>query len=420
MLERGWLTAALWILCLSASLVARADSSNPNLLPLGENEPYLGNTGIGRANDTGAVYYNPSGLAELLEDRISVSGAAYLHFQTHADTFLNVDNTNVPFNASGFATIPFLYVATRRAGDWVGALSVLVPASLSLDNSLPFETPNTRGNTIYSQSQSELWIGLSAAHKLSYRWSLGLTLYGIQHHESQTLGFDLQNKNDPSSFASSISQLNLNTFGLSAIVGLSYVPTDWLRFGLRAQSALWQLYGSGSSYQVTHLVSNGVPMTTGENVSGEAHAPIPFDFGIGFALNPWEPLTLLADASLQLGETYSTFPDSATMNQTVNLATTPRVNVGLELRFSPEWALRVGGFYNPSTGGGHPGDADYLKEDYFGFSGGIGLSDTHVRTTLGGYFAQSSGTATLGATGGATTSLSSTIVAVLLTTAYVF
>ena len=154
MLERGWLVGAGIVLCLSAA-IARADSNNPNLLPLGEYEPYLGNTGIGRPNDTGAVYYNPSGLAELAEDRISVSGAAYLHFETHADTFLNIDNTNIPFNASGFITIPFLYAATRRIGDWVGALSVLVPETLTLDNSVPFDTTNTKGNTIYSQNNAD-------------------------------------------------------------------------------------------------------------------------------------------------------------------------------------------------------------------------------------------------------------------------
>ena len=61
--------------CLVVSSTARADNSNPNLIPFGETESFLGNAGVGRANDTGAVYYNPSGLAELESGRISVSAA---------------------------------------------------------------------------------------------------------------------------------------------------------------------------------------------------------------------------------------------------------------------------------------------------------------------------------------------------------
>jgi hypothetical protein len=410
--------AALACVCCS-SAIARAGNANPNLYPLGENEPFMGNTGVGRANDTGAVYYNPSGLAELDADRISVSGSAYLAFSTHSDGFLNVDNTNVPFDASGFVTVPSLYAATRRLGDWIGALSVLVPDSVSLDNSLSFETPSTRSKIVYSLNQSELWIGLSLARKLGEHWSVGLSLYGIQHHEAQTLGVDIQNKTDANAFASSISQLSIDTFGLSAILGVTYLPTSWLRFGLRAQTPLWQLYGWGSSYETNHVVVDGTTTTSGENVTGQANSPMPFDFSLGTAVTLWKALTLLADVSLQIAESYSTFPGSL-LDEMVVLNTTPRVNVGLELRLTSEFTLRLGGFYNPSTNAGTPGDANYAKDDYFGLSGGIGFSEAHVRTGLGGYFTQSSGSMTPTGTTGTTSSVTNRSIAVLLTTAYVF
>jgi hypothetical protein len=405
---------------LCVPLAARADSSNPNLFPLGENESFLGNTGVGRAVDTGAVYYNPAGLAELPSGRIAVSGALYLSFSTHADAFVNLDNTNVPFDASGFVTIPSLYVATRRLGDWVGALSVLVPESLQLDNRLPFTTPSRRGNIVYSQSLSELWIGLSAARKLDERWSLGLTVFGIQRQQTQTLGLDLQSTATATEFTSSISQLSLNTFGLSATLGLSYLAADWLRFGLRAQTALVQLFGSGTSYQVTHNPS-GTPPTSVEDVHGDANYAMPFDFSVGTAVLPFESLTLLADVSLQLeAPSYSTFPASGIFNETIVLKTTPRFNVGVEVRPSPAFPVRLGGFYNPSARGGTPGDANYSKDDYYGLSGGIGFNDAHVRTTLGGFYTQSSGSMTPVGALGTTASVSNRGGGVLLTTAYVF
>jgi hypothetical protein len=414
------LFAALLAFGWCISLAAYANNSNPNLYPLGENEPFLGNTGIGRADDTGAVYYNPSGLAELAADRIAVSGAAYLVFSNHSDAFLNIDNTNIPFNTSGYVTIPSLYAATRRAGAWVGAFSVLVPETLTLDNSLPLDTPNTHGKIIYSSNQSEIWFGLSAARKLGEHWSVGLSLFGIQHHMAQTLGLDIQNKNMASTFTSSISQLSLDTFGFSAILGVTYLPTHWLRFGLRAQTPLWQIYGAGSSYQTNHVVTNGMVTTTGENVAGQANSPMPFDFGVGAAVTPWEPLTLLADVSLQIGESYSTLPASMALNQMVALNTTPRVNVGMEIRLNRAFTLRFGGFYNPSTNGGNPGDPSYAKDDYYGLTGGIGFSETHVRTSLGGYYTQSSGSMTTVGVTPATSSVTNRGIAGLVTTAYVF
>jgi hypothetical protein len=132
----------------SAVGIARADNSNPNVIPFGETESFLGNAGVGRANDTGAVYYNPSGLAELESGRISVSGAVYMSFSVQYQAALNIDNTNIPLSVSGFDTIPSTYVAVRRFGDWVGAFSVLVPTSMILSDHVSFSTPNTTTNVV--------------------------------------------------------------------------------------------------------------------------------------------------------------------------------------------------------------------------------------------------------------------------------
>jgi hypothetical protein len=374
---------------------------------------------VGRADDTGAVYYNPSGLAELREGRVAVSGAVYLSFNTHYDAVLHIDNTDVPFEESGFVTIPSTYVATRRLGDWVGALSVLVPSSFQENNRLPFTTPNYQSNILLSQNVSELWIGLSAAHKLGEHWSLGLSVFGIQHEETSTLGYDLGN---PATmmFGTLLSQTDFNVFGFLATIGASYIATDWLRFGLRAQTPLLQVYGKETAFRAIHpLTLTGAPQTKLDDVTGPANYAMPFDFTLGTALTVSDVLALLADVSLQLGGSYSTFPSSATFNGVVTLKPTPRFNLGMELKPAPAFPVRLGLYYNPSADGGSPGDSNFLKQDFYGLTAGVGLNDVHVRTSVGAFYAWSNGLATpAGGTTGAL--ISSRGIGALLTTAYAF
>jgi hypothetical protein len=395
-----------------ATGTARATNSNPNYLPFGENASFLGNAGVGRASDTGAVYYNPAGLAGLGDGRVSVSGAVYMSFSTHFDALTRTDNTNIPFDASGFNTIPSTYVATRRFGDWVAALSVLVPNSLKVGDHAAFKTPNVKEDLVYSLSQSDLWIGLSAAHSIDPDWSIGFTVFAIEHEQINVIGADAQNVAAPLSVSSTfLGRESLLTFGVAATLGVSYVATDWIRFGVRAQTALAQVYGKGESYQIQRTL-NGTPMAAGEDVQGPAHYGMPFDFSVGTAVAPATWMTLLADLSVQLGTTYSTFPASA-VNETVTLVPTARVNLGVELTPVPTVPVRFGAYYDPSANGGHPGDDSFEKEDFYGLTAGVGLNDEHV-------YVWSSGEATPSGATGTTASVHSRGYGALLSTAYAF
>ncbi|HEY4013240.1 MAG TPA: hypothetical protein VGM06_07870 [Polyangiaceae bacterium] len=417
----GW---AVSLAVASAATTARADNKNPNLIPLGETESFLGNAGVGRANDTGAVYYNPAGLVELGEGRISISGSVYLSVSTHYDSFVRFDNTDIPFDNSGFFTIPSAYVATRRVAGWTGALSVLVPASFQQNNRLPFATPSTKDNLIQSTSQSELWVGLSAAHKLGDKFAIGLTAFGILHEETATFGLDFQNPTTMA-FASDVGQTDSTVFGFVATLGLAYLPTDWLRFGLRAQSAMLQVYGKESAYQETHTVAaSGAPQSSGDDESGSANYAMPFDFTLGAAVTPAPWFAVLGDVSLQMGTSYATFPSSATFNEEVTLRPTPRFNLGVEMRPATAFPVRLGMYYNPSAEGRSPGAANYSKQDYYGLTAGVGLDtllkEFKVRTTVGVFYAWSTGQATPIGVAGTTAAISSTAIGVLLTTGYAF
>jgi hypothetical protein len=414
--------AGFAVTCLVVAVEPRAEAtnSNPNYLPFGETQSFLGNTGIGRSNDTGAVYYNPAGLTEVSEVRVSVSGAIYVSFRTHYDAIAQTDNTNVPFDYSGFNAIPSTYVAMRRFGDWALALSILVPNSLKLDDHASFTTPHVAGNLVYSLDQSDLWVGLSAAHKIGERVSVGMTVFGIEHEETDLVAADASNLAAPDSvFSTLFSRRSMVTFGFSGTLGASYRPTDWLRFGVRAQTALMQLYGKGESFQVQRTL-NGIASSQGENVQGTANYGVPFDFGVGTAISPQTWMTVLIDVSLQLGLSYSTLPESALANDQVNLVPTPRLNAGVELTPAPTFPVRIGAYYVPSANGERPGDAHFERQDFYGLTAGLGINDVHMRTSLGGFYVWSTGESTPSGAFGTTAAVSSRAFGGLLSTAYVF
>jgi hypothetical protein len=395
---------------------ADASASNPNLIPLGETEAFLGNAGVARATDTGAVYYNPSGLAELESGRISVSGAVYMSYSVQYQAALNVDNTNIPLKVSGFDTIPSTYVATRRFGDWVGAFSVIVPSSLSLNDHVSFNTPKTTTNVIYSDQISDLWLGLSLAHKIGDHFSLGVSVYGMQHSETLVIGADIEE--GTTAFGTTQERTSLDALGLSAIVGATYIATDWLRLGLRAQTPFIQVHGTGDTYETLHPLG-GAGST--EDISAGGNWGKPFDFSLGAALSPAPWFTLLADVSLQLGLTYTEFPSSNDFGGTTSYKTTPRLNAGVEILPDPSYPIRVGFLYDPNANSGNPGDPGYAGEDFFGVTAGVGFASPHVKTCVGGFYLWSNGQATVsGSANNAVAPYNSTAFGALLTTAYAF
>jgi long-subunit fatty acid transport protein len=393
-------------------------NSNRQIIPLGE--AFMGNAGVGRATDTGAVYYNPAGLTDMTSGRVSVSSSVYADFNYRYDGAFYIDSTNVGYKASGFNTIPSFYAASYKLADWYAALSILVPNSLQFENRVPFTTLSTNSDIVQTLRTSDLWLGLSLAHKIDERWSLGVSLFGIQHQEAQTLGTDIQYPAAPlANLNTGLDQTTLSTMGLSAVVGVSFVATDWLRFGLRAQTALIQVYGQADTYEANHTVKAGAITTTGENLQGTpANYRLPFDFTLGTALTPSDWFALLVDVSLQLGASYDSIPGSL-LSESVDLSPTPRVNVGLEFKPAQWMPLRFGFYYNPSANGGDQTVEGYETENFTGLTAGLSVKTAKVETGVGGFYIWSSGQVTPYGAPGTTSPASIRGVGGLLTASYI-
>jgi hypothetical protein len=366
------------------------------------------------------VYYNPAGLAEIGSAKVALSGTVFASISQHYDAWIVTENTNVPLDVSGFNTIPTAFVGTAKLGDWVGAFSILVPYSIQFGDHATLSVPNVTTNMVYSTTETEQWYGLSIARKLSDKVGFGLSVFGVQHAETSLSGFDLGNvANNAGIFGTNLTRTDLSSYGLLATFGVSYVASSRVRFGLRAQSAMAQIYGKGESFSISRTVlGSATPTVSGENVAGAANYGIPFDIGLGTALKPVDWLTFLADVSLQLPMSYQQFPASLN-DQVVSLGATPRVNLGVEAFPRPAFPLRFGFYCDPSATTRHPGDPGYWKNDYYGLTAGIGFNSEHVRTSVGGFYVWSSGQMT---PSGTTTSAATSVTAIgaMLTTAYVF
>jgi hypothetical protein len=188
-----------------------------------------------------------------------------------------------------------------------------------LSDHVSFTTPNTTTNVVYTTQTSDLWVGLSLAHKLGEHWSLGATVFGMQHSETDVIGVDIE---EGTTFGTSLERTSLDALGLSAVVGATYIPTEWLRFGARVQTPFIQVHGSGDTYQITHPLTGA---SFSENIQGGGgNYGKPFDFSLGTAVSPAPWFTLLADISLQLGLSFTEFPSSTLFNDVTSYKTTPR------------------------------------------------------------------------------------------------
>ena len=145
---------------------AQAYIENPNLFPLGEQEALMANTGVALAGSSGAVFYNPAGLATLEKPKFSMSANSYLITKTDFTPFDNIDSTNVNFSTSGSQAIPSSLVSVHKWDTWTVAFSLLVPQQTKNQDIDDFETKSYKVQLTQSIQTQFLLFGLSAGAHL--------------------------------------------------------------------------------------------------------------------------------------------------------------------------------------------------------------------------------------------------------------
>jgi hypothetical protein len=397
---------------------APASNLNPNVLPIGEREPYLANTGAALRGSAGSVLYNPAGLAELKKSRISLSGSTYVYNQFSTDKFTNWDDTDLPMQAYGFNSLPSSLVATVSWSEWVYGISVLVPARLKFRNRKTWQTPNTNTRLVLTSDTQEVWLGLSAARRLSQDWSIGLTVFGTNASSQVVVDTNLKFPAAPSSMTNSATYAQSNIYSVLATLGIMYRASESWDLGLRLQSPSVKLWGKADVYSSSVLILGGaVGTSTSEQNQIDANYQYPADTVLGVAFRPAARLKVLFDLGMQWSAYYETLPGSAG-SQVTDLASTLRYNLGSEINLTDTSHLGVGFFFNPSTKQVVNNNQEQ-KEDYFGVTAGYYYGDENIRAGIGGFFSWSTGQrAVINTLEKAPTS--SQLFALMLTTSYLY
>jgi long-subunit fatty acid transport protein len=99
-------------------------TDNRGLLPIGEVESFMANTGAALSGSTGAVYYNPAGLASIDRHHISLSANSYLSTRSEVNPIQTIDGVDMNFSTKGLQAIPTSFVSTGQHEQWRYAFSV--------------------------------------------------------------------------------------------------------------------------------------------------------------------------------------------------------------------------------------------------------------------------------------------------------
>jgi long-subunit fatty acid transport protein len=370
-----------------------ADVSNRNLLPIGEREAFLANTGI-TSPTGGAVFYNPANLARLPHPTISMSGTTLLRFGQRSKGGFD----NQPVENSGFVIIPASLVSTYRFGDWSFASAVMVPDNLEVENRSSYALESASVATfLIKNNRRDFWLGLSGARRINDRLSVGLSLFGVRRSASSLVFFKFAGPQtaEPGAVAPEqmAAQLLGNTstsvLGITAIAGAHYEITPWLGVGVRAQSPLWQISGRGDIYVSTvasKVMMGNSPVFELDQRGVKIDDPLPTDIGMGVSVFPHERIELMADLNLQMPMSFRT---SSFAPEDRKLVLTARYSMGAEAALGDSIRVQIGALYNPSA---VPiANSQSSREDFVGGTVGIRWKAGRTCTGLGGFFFASHG-----------------------------
>lgn len=369
------------LLCASS---IKANEANYQQYLIGDRAAGMGGAASALGTALDAAYYNPAGLAYTKQRTISVSASLYGWQKYRSERALY---PNEDLETSSFITIPpamglVFFAAPKTA---IG-LAAFVPYNYSLSDILAFPKDNNYYNV--SMSDQTLWVGPSVAHAFSKEFSIGLGIYGTYRNYSSLQTVYL----DTASYAGT-RNLKYKTFGLLALAGLQYRPTDHWRLGISAQCPSFDIWGNGEYQANETAYENNVFVKQfghADNMDAKNRTPAQFKAGIG-----WEKEKAFGfglDATWHLANSYNrisgTFDETGepAVSEYINNAVVD-LNLGAEYYISNVYPIRAGVFTARSAAPnvelknemkGYPGQIDE-----YGLSASIGRELDNVSMSLG-------------------------------------
>jgi len=325
---------------------------NPNLLPLGDRESLMANTGTGGLKSTGAVFYNPGALATLEGDRLSLSGSAYMRFRFEAAPIVRFGESELDYRGAGLRSIPTSVIAVRRLGDWTFGLGILVPMTFAFEGernwTLPFDGANLDLKLLQNYQESISLYGLTTARALGKGWFAGLSLYAQLYRYLSTIDLRGSLREDPTRVIQQTFRERRRSVNVLFMAG---VLKQWekVSLGLRITAPSLVVFGDGDYYEYFFNQFANPTETQRMDFSGtRARFISPLDLRLGGVIRPGNRWEIAMDLSYAFPVSYRVFPDIAIESEE-NTRGNFRLSGGCEFHLRKTLSLLGGASYTPST-----------------------------------------------------------------------
>jgi len=246
--------AGLAIACFAGP--AAAQDANYWTIQYGPVAQLLGGQVVGSTRDLSATYYNPGGLA------LAKNPAFLLSVQTVLLQGVSVDSTGggplTPASAWTLGVAPSLIAGTFPKG-WFGEDTRLAWSYLTrqqfnvlIDSgavgNLPASGARYGAESLFSQSMTEGWGGLTLSHRLSDSWGLGITAYGV-YRGQQTRREENAQLGGPGGGLTALAVKDFNYYHWRTLakVGVAWDPDRSIKLGLTVTTPSLGLFGGGKS-----------------------------------------------------------------------------------------------------------------------------------------------------------------------------
>lgn len=396
------------------SFAAQSYYENPNIYPLGEKEAFMANTGVALSGSTGAVFFNPAGLAGIQSSKVSLSANSYLSIKTSFAPLDVVDNSNINLDANSLIAVPSSVVSVQKFEKWVMAFSVLAPEQTQLNSMSSHETNNFNTQIILNIRSQLLLIGLSGAtsHLNGYDFGAGCFIATLNGTSDRSVVAEPKPASGFPQSGIASDSYSVQVAGLVCNTGFQTNYTENLRVGANLRLPFIQTSGSAKLFSYAQSAAGGAAVNSGiQNISVDYQLPMDLAFGASYKLT--EVLQLYADASYQFPLDYKSSSLAAT---NVKSDGTFRWNAGASYLQSNNLKFYGGFALNPGTVALQ--NAGDVKENFTVLTIGTELKSNIATTGLGVMVANSSGESKLSS--GSNGDVSTKVFGVLLSAGFSF
>jgi hypothetical protein len=234
--------------CLCPAGLAAQDSQYWTL-QYGPVAELLGGVVVGSTRDLSATYYNPGALALAKAPSLLASVQSFEAVSLRAET----TSSFVDFNDTSIRPSPTLF-AFAFPRSWTGSHTIAISSLTRQDFDFRVDSwgvvPSGRGGaeSMFDQSLTESWLGLSWAHRAGQSFGLGATTYVVYRGQRtrKELSGEAALSASQGGAALLIDDTNYTNFRLLWKAGISTQRKTW-DLGLTLTTSSVRLFGSGEA-----------------------------------------------------------------------------------------------------------------------------------------------------------------------------